>query len=56
MTTKTLTVARDTTDILSIGTALLAGLMLLFVAGFSHASILHAAAHDQRHANAFPCH
>jgi cobalt transporter subunit CbtB len=56
MTTKTLTAARDHSDILGIGAALLAGLMLLFVAGISHASVLHAAAHDQRHAIAFPCH
>ena len=56
MTTKTLTAARDHSDILGIGAALLAGLMLLFVAGISHTSVLHAAAHDQRHAIAFPCH
>jgi cobalt transporter subunit CbtB len=26
------------------------------VVGFSHISAVHNAAHDVRHANAFPCH
>ena len=56
MTTKTLAASRDHSDVLSISAAVLDGLMLLFVAGISHASILHDAAHDQRHAIAFPCH
>jgi cobalt transporter subunit CbtB len=32
------------------------GLGLVFVAGFAEATVLHDAAHDQRHAIAFPCH
>ena len=39
-----------------IAFATLAGLMLLFASGYAQASILHDAAHDQRHAMAFPCH
>ena len=36
--------------------AALAGALLLFVSGYAQATILHDAAHDQRHAMAFPCH
>jgi cobalt transporter subunit CbtB len=41
------------------GPALLAallGVFLLFGVGFSHIEALHNAAHDTRHAAAFPCH
>ncbi len=41
------------------GPALLAallGLALLFGTGFAQPSALHDAAHDTRHALAFPCH
>lgn len=44
------------TDALSIAFAALLGLGLVFAAGFADASALHDAAHDQRHAIAFPCH
>ena len=40
----------------SIVFAALLGLGLIFVAGFANATVLHDAAHDQRHAIAFPCH
>ena len=43
-------------EILSIAAAALLGLSLVFVAGFANATVLHDAAHDQRHAIAFPCH
>jgi len=43
-------------SIAAIGTALLAGVFLLFIAGYAQATALHDAAHDQRHAMAFPCH
>lgn len=59
MTTNTLTAhsgARATSDILAIALAMMLGLGLIFVAGFSHASGMHDVAHDQRHAIAFPCH
>ncbi len=36
--------------------ALLFGALLIFGAGFANSSTLHNAAHDGRHANAFPCH
>ncbi|MCJ9690497.1 CbtB-domain containing protein [Rhizobium sp. PRIMUS64] len=32
------------------------GLMIVGFVGFSHIEIVHNAAHDTRHANAFPCH
>lgn len=32
------------------------GLSVLFVAGHVQTATLHAAAHDTRHANGFPCH
>ena len=34
----------------------LLGLFLLYGAGFAHPEAIHAAAHDARHAFAFPCH
>lgn len=36
--------------------ALLLGLGLVYVAGFSTSNAAHNAAHDARHAQAFPCH
>ena len=36
--------------------ALLLGAFLLYGAGFAHPEALHNAAHDSRHAFAFPCH
>lgn len=32
------------------------GVVIVGVAGFSHISVVHNAAHDTRHSNAFPCH
>lgn len=47
----------DTRDtFLAAGLALLLGASLIFLSGFAHAGIVHDAAHDQRHALAFPCH
>jgi cobalt transporter subunit CbtB len=34
----------------------IAGLALVYLVGFSHSTTLHNAAHDSRHALAFPCH
>ncbi|MFT6450851.1 MAG: cobalt transporter subunit CbtB [Halocynthiibacter sp.] len=45
-----------TSAVLPIATAALAGLFLIFAAGFAQGSVLHDSAHDQRHAIAFPCH
>lgn len=36
--------------------ALVFGVFLVFGAGFAHSQTLHDAAHDVRHAFAFPCH
>lgn len=32
------------------------GLFIVGVVGFSHIDVIHNAAHDVRHSNAFPCH
>jgi cobalt transporter subunit CbtB len=32
------------------------GLFIVGFVGFSHLQVVHNAAHDTRHANAFPCH
>ncbi|MGD9509851.1 MAG: CbtB domain-containing protein [Geminicoccaceae bacterium] len=36
--------------------AAMLGVVLLFGVGFSHVEAFHNAAHDTRHAAAFPCH
>lgn len=36
--------------------ALLFGVFLVFGTGFAHPDTIHNAAHDSRHAFAFPCH
>lgn len=54
MTTTTQT--QSTTTALPIVFAAAVGLMLLFFSGYAQATVLHDAAHDQRHAMAFPCH
>lgn len=54
MTTKT--IARADLSVMPIAFAALAGILLLFASGYAQASVLHDAAHDQRHAMAFPCH
>ncbi|MCV6823230.1 MULTISPECIES: CbtB domain-containing protein [Halocynthiibacter] len=41
---------------LPIFAAALAGVMLIGAAGFAQSAVLHDAAHDTRHAVAFPCH
>ena len=55
-TAQTKTIARTDLSVLPIAFAVLGGLMLLFASGYAQASVLHDAAHDQRHAMAFPCH
>lgn len=56
MTTQTATITRAETSTTGIVAAVAAGLLLLFLSGYAQATILHDAAHDQRHAMAFPCH
>jgi cobalt transporter subunit CbtB len=36
--------------------AMTLGLFIVGVVGFSHIDVIHNAAHDVRHSNAFPCH
>lgn len=47
--------SRSATFVAAFG-AILLGAFLVLGAGFSHSSTIHNAAHDVRHANAFPCH
>jgi cobalt transporter subunit CbtB len=56
MTTLTQTNSRVDGNLAGIFLTAFAGLALVFLAGFAHASALHDAAHDSRHAIAFPCH
>ncbi|WP_102108601.1 CbtB domain-containing protein [Oceaniglobus roseus] len=55
MTTTTASRAVSTTPA-TILFALAAGVLLLAVSGMAQATVFHDAAHDQRHAMAFPCH
>ena len=57
--TQTAQISTATTDANVVVQAVLAmalGLFVVGVVGFSHISAVHNAAHDVRHANAFPCH
>lgn len=36
--------------------AIMLGVLVLFVVGFSHSAVLHETAHDSRHVFSFPCH
>jgi cobalt transporter subunit CbtB len=36
--------------------AMTLGLFIVGMVGFSHIDLVHNAAHDVRHSNAFPCH
>ena len=56
MTTTLFAGDRASSDILAIALAALIGVGLIFVAGFANSATIHDAAHDQRHAIAFPCH
>jgi len=56
MTTMTQTLTTSRADVMALGYAALAGLILLAIAGFAQTAVAHDAAHDVRHAIAFPCH
>lgn len=56
MTTNTMTTPRTDTGFMPILFAAVLGLGLISVTGILQASVLHDAAHDVRHATAFPCH
>ncbi|MEH2485570.1 CbtB domain-containing protein [Bradyrhizobium sp. AZCC 2230] len=36
--------------------AMVLGVFVIGMVGFSHIDVVHNAAHDVRHSNAFPCH
>ena len=57
-TTQTLAVpgVRSSSIVLQLVGAVLLGAVIVFGAGFSGISEAHNAAHDMRHASAFPCH
>lgn len=42
--------------LLQAALAMVLGVLIVGVVGFSHVEAAHNAAHDTRHANAFPCH
>jgi cobalt transporter subunit CbtB len=44
------------TALLQAAMAILLGVFVIGVVGFSHIDVVHNAAHDTRHSNAFPCH
>ncbi|MBC7939142.1 MAG: CbtB-domain containing protein [Chitinophagaceae bacterium] len=48
--------ARSSSNVTSLIGAVLLGSVIVFATGFSGTSAAHNAAHDMRHANAFPCH
>jgi len=50
------TAAIDANVVVQALLAMALGLFIVGVVGFSHISAVHNAAHDVRHANAFPCH
>ena len=56
MTTEIKVIAVATLPTAGIAFAFITGLALLFASGYAQATSLHDAAHDQRHAMAFPCH
>lgn len=56
MTTLIQTASTVRSDMLAIAGATFLGLGLIFAAGLAQSAVLHDAAHDSRHAIAFPCH
>jgi cobalt transporter subunit CbtB len=48
-------ITKKDTRVLAVLT-LAAGLGIVYLTGFAHSATLHDAAHDTRHAMAFPCH
>ncbi len=56
MNVQTQPIDRLETGVAGLALAAISGIFLLVVSGFAQATVLHDAAHDQRHAMAFPCH
>ena len=48
--------ARRSSTVLQAGLAMVLGLFVVFMVGFSPIAAVHNAAHDVRHSSAFPCH
>jgi cobalt transporter subunit CbtB len=48
--------AARNTAALQAAMAILLGFFVIGMVGFSHIEVVHNAAHDTRHSNAFPCH
>ncbi len=48
--------AAKTNAVLQAAMAILLGVFIIGIVGFSHIDVVHNAAHDTRHSNAFPCH
>ena len=53
---ETLAVVDGATRTAAVVIAVLLGVFILMGSGFLQADVLHNAAHDARHAFAFPCH
>jgi len=49
-------VAGDARTLVQAFLAIGLGLFIVGMVGFSHIDVVHNAAHDVRHSNAFPCH
>ncbi len=48
--------AKDLSVVFQAVLAMGLGLFIVGIVGFSHVDVIHNAAHDARHSNAFPCH
>ena len=55
-TPSTVAVTRSTSSAAQALCAMLLGVFIVGMAGFSHLDAVHNASHDTRHSNAFPCH
>ena len=49
-------VTSKTSNLVQSAMAAFLGVFVIGFVGFSHLEVVHNAAHDVRHANAFPCH
>ena len=54
--TGSVAVTRTSSAALQAICAMLLGVFIVGMAGFSHLDAVHNASHDTRHSNAFPCH
>ena len=54
--TQTVSASGENSRVIAPIAAVTLGMFILFVAGLAQPNVLHNAAHDTRHAVAFPCH